>query len=64
MIPEAGPASTTCLSEENQQPSQTPTQPQPLGATQEPGGYMLTPNAPVLYGSPFSPFEKPPPYAC
>ena len=48
----------------NQQPSQAPTQPQPQGATQEPGGFMLTPNAPVLYGSSYSPFEKPPPYAC
>uniref|UniRef100_A0A8C9YHM9 Transmembrane protein 255B n=1 Tax=Sander lucioperca TaxID=283035 RepID=A0A8C9YHM9_SANLU len=47
-----------------QQPSQAPTQPQPQGTTQEPGGYMLTPNAPVLYGSAYSPFEKPPPYAC
>ncbi|XP_030269412.1 transmembrane protein 255B isoform X3 [Sparus aurata] len=67
LIPEGGPASSTCLSEENQnqQPSQqAPTQPQPQGGTQEPGGYMLTPNAPVLYGSSYSPFEKPPPYAC
>uniref|UniRef100_A0A3Q3FAG0 Uncharacterized protein n=1 Tax=Labrus bergylta TaxID=56723 RepID=A0A3Q3FAG0_9LABR len=46
------------------QPSQAPSQPQPQGAIQEPGGYMLTPNAPVLYGSAYSPFEKPPPYAC
>lgn len=65
MIPEGGQASNSCLSEENQQqPSQAPTQPQPQGTTQEPGGYMLTPNAPVLYGSAYSPFEKPPPYAC
>ncbi|XP_028440485.1 transmembrane protein 255B isoform X1 [Perca flavescens] len=65
MIPEGGHASNSCLSEENQQqPSQAPTQPQPQGTTQEPGGYMLTPNAPVLYGSAYSPFEKPPPYAC
>uniref|UniRef100_A0A665TWQ4 Transmembrane protein 255B n=1 Tax=Echeneis naucrates TaxID=173247 RepID=A0A665TWQ4_ECHNA len=45
-------------------PSQTASQPQPQGATQEPAGFMLTPNAPVLYGSSYSPFEKPPPYAC
>ncbi len=64
LIPEGGPASNSSLSEESQQPSQTPNQPQPQGATQEPGGYMLTPNAPVLYGSSYSPFEKPPPYAC
>uniref|UniRef100_A0A096MCY9 Transmembrane protein 255B n=1 Tax=Poecilia formosa TaxID=48698 RepID=A0A096MCY9_POEFO len=32
--------------------------------SEDPGGYMLTPNAPVLYGSTYSPFEKPPPYAC
>ncbi|XP_072237371.1 transmembrane protein 255B-like [Leuresthes tenuis] len=64
MIPEGG--STSCPSEENQsqQPSQNPSQTQPQGTTQEPGGYMLTPNAPVLYGSSYSPFEKPPPYAC
>uniref|UniRef100_A0A8C7YYI5 Transmembrane protein 255B n=1 Tax=Oryzias sinensis TaxID=183150 RepID=A0A8C7YYI5_9TELE len=37
---------------------------QAQGATQDPGGYMLTPNAPALYGSSYSPFEKPPPYAC
>ncbi|XP_047219564.1 transmembrane protein 255B isoform X1 [Girardinichthys multiradiatus] len=64
MIPEGG--SGVCPSEEsqNQQPTQVPTQPQPQGATQDPGGYMLTPNAPILYGSSYSPFEKPPPYAC
>uniref|UniRef100_A0A3Q2QIX9 Transmembrane protein 255B n=1 Tax=Fundulus heteroclitus TaxID=8078 RepID=A0A3Q2QIX9_FUNHE len=33
----------------------------PQGATQDPGGYMLTPNAPALYGSSYGPFEKPPP---
>ncbi|KAJ4947270.1 hypothetical protein JOQ06_009306 [Pogonophryne albipinna] len=66
MVPEGGNASTPCPSEENQSqpPSQTPNQPQPQGGTQEPGGYMLTPNAPVLYGSAYNPFEKPPPYAC
>lgn len=66
LIPEEGPGSNPCLSEENQnqQPSQAPTQPPPQGAPQEPGGYMLTPNAPVLFGSSYSPFEKPPPYAC
>ncbi|XP_028258220.1 transmembrane protein 255B [Parambassis ranga] len=63
-ISEGGPASTSCLSDECQQPSQLPSQPQPEGATQDPGGYMLTPNAPVLYGSSYSAFEKPPPYAC
>ncbi|XP_039988294.1 transmembrane protein 255B [Xiphias gladius] len=62
--PEGGLASTTCPSEDNQQPSLAPNQPQPQGATQEPGGFMLTPNAPVLYGSSYSSFEKPPPYAC
>lgn len=66
LIPEEGPGSNPCLSEENQnqQPSQAPAQPPPQGAPQEPGGYMLTPNAPVLFGSSYSPFEKPPPYAC
>ncbi|XP_029000365.1 transmembrane protein 255B [Betta splendens] len=64
LLPEGGPASGTCLSEENQQPSLAPIPPQPLGVTQEPGGYMLTPNAPVLYGAAYNPFEKPPPYAC
>ncbi|KAK9542911.1 hypothetical protein VZT92_000733 [Zoarces viviparus] len=64
MIPEGGTASNSCLSEENQSQQPSQTQPQPQGATQEPGGYMLTPNAPVLYGSAYSPFEKPPPYAC
>ncbi|XP_015235858.1 transmembrane protein 255B isoform X2 [Cyprinodon tularosa] len=64
MIPEGG--SGVCPSEESQSqpPTQAPTQPQPQGANQDPGGYMLTPNAPALYGSSYSPFEKPPPYAC
>ncbi|KAF6725452.1 Transmembrane protein 255B [Oryzias melastigma] len=64
MIPDGG--STPCSSEENQSqmPSQVNMQPQAQGATQDPGGYMLTPNAPALYGSSYSPFEKPPPYAC
>uniref|UniRef100_A0A3P9L491 Transmembrane protein 255B n=1 Tax=Oryzias latipes TaxID=8090 RepID=A0A3P9L491_ORYLA len=59
-------SSTPCSSEENQSqmPSQGNMQPQAQGATQDPGGYMLTPNAPALYGSSYSPFEKPPPYAC
>nr|XP_020463023.1 transmembrane protein 255B isoform X3 [Monopterus albus] len=64
LIPEGGPASASYPSEENHQPSQAPTQPQCQGATQEPGGYMLTPNAPVLYGPTYPTFEKPPPYAC
>ncbi|XP_029354359.1 transmembrane protein 255B [Echeneis naucrates] len=64
LIPEGGLAPNSCSSEENQPPSQTASQPQPQGATQEPAGFMLTPNAPVLYGSSYSPFEKPPPYAC
>ncbi|KAK2853888.1 hypothetical protein Q5P01_006549 [Channa striata] len=64
LIPEGGPASATCASEETHQPPQALTQPQPPGDPQEQGGYMLTPNAPVLYGSAYSPFEKPPPYAC
>ncbi|XP_060924604.1 transmembrane protein 255B [Limanda limanda] len=62
MNPDGGLSSGSCPSEENQPPSQASTQPQ--GATQEPGGYMLTPNAPVLYGPSFGSFEKPPPYAC
>ncbi|XP_059214390.1 transmembrane protein 255B [Centropristis striata] len=63
MLPEGGPAPNSFLSEENQsqQPSQAPNQPPPQGANQEPGGYVLTPNAPSLYGSAY---EKPPPYAC
>ncbi|XP_008291248.1 transmembrane protein 255B [Stegastes partitus] len=64
LMPDGGPTSTSCPSEENQQPSQVPPQPQPQGAAQDPGGFMLTPNAPVLYGASYSPFEKPPPYAC
>ncbi|TNN67282.1 Transmembrane protein 255B [Liparis tanakae] len=64
MIPEGGTASNACLSEENQSQQPSQPQPQPQGAAQEPGGYMLTPNAPVLYGSAYSAFEKPPPYAC
>ncbi|KAM7424329.1 hypothetical protein PAMA_000596 [Pampus argenteus] len=65
LIPDGGPTSTSCPSEDNQnqQPSQATNQLQPQGGTQDPG-YMLTPNAPVLYGSSYSPFEKPPPYAC
>uniref|UniRef100_A0A3Q2V0L5 Transmembrane protein 255B n=1 Tax=Haplochromis burtoni TaxID=8153 RepID=A0A3Q2V0L5_HAPBU len=66
--PGGGPVSSpsSCPSEENQSqlPSQVLPQPQPQGATQDPGGYMLTPNAPVLYASSYSAFEKPPPYAC
>uniref|UniRef100_A0A3B4F3D3 Uncharacterized protein n=1 Tax=Pundamilia nyererei TaxID=303518 RepID=A0A3B4F3D3_9CICH len=53
-----------CPSGQSQLPSQVLPQPQPQGATQDPGGYMLTPNAPVLYASSYSAFEKPPPYAC
>ncbi|XP_029948685.1 transmembrane protein 255B [Salarias fasciatus] len=65
MLPEGGPAPASCPSDESQtqHPSQGPTQPQPQGTAQDPGGYMLGPNAPSLYG-PYSPFEKPPPYAC
>ncbi|XP_029702613.1 transmembrane protein 255B [Takifugu rubripes] len=65
-VPEAGAASNPCLPEENQnqQPPQAATQPQPQGAAQDAGGYMLTPNAPALYGPSYSAFEKPPPYAC
>ncbi|KAG7467029.1 hypothetical protein MATL_G00148890 [Megalops atlanticus] len=47
-VPDA-PASP---SEESQPPSQASS------------SYMLTPNAPVLYGTSYGPFEKPPPYAC
>ncbi|XP_034048589.1 transmembrane protein 255B [Thalassophryne amazonica] len=66
LVPEGGPASTSCPSEESQSqlPCQAPNQPQSQGSSQEPGGYMLTPNAPVLYGPSYSAFEKPPPYAC
>ncbi|XP_055062271.1 transmembrane protein 255B [Misgurnus anguillicaudatus] len=32
--------------------------------SQDPGGYMLTPNAPSLYPNSLGAFEKPPPYAC
>lgn len=66
LIPEGGPASNSSPSEENQaqQPSQATTQPPAQGVTQEGGGYMLSPSAPALYGSSYSPFEKPPPYAC
>lgn len=65
-LPEGAPASTSSLSEENQsqQPSQPPGQPPAQGAAQEGGGFMLSPTAPSLYGSAYSPFEKPPPYAC
>ena len=60
---EGGPASS-CPSEESMPPSQVPTQPSSQGGSQEPGGYMLTPNAPILYGTSYGgPFEKPPPYA-
>ncbi|XP_030634847.1 transmembrane protein 255B [Chanos chanos] len=53
-------------SDESQAPSQPPANPQvPTQSTsQDSSGYMLTPNAPSLYGPSFSPFEKPPPYAC
>ncbi|XP_051918717.1 transmembrane protein 255B [Hippocampus zosterae] len=66
MIPEGGPVGTTCPSEETQSqpPSQGATQMFQQGPTQEAGGgFMLTPNAPVLFGSAQGPFEKPPPYA-
>ncbi|XP_068598010.1 transmembrane protein 255B-like [Brachionichthys hirsutus] len=70
VIAEGGPTSnSTQASEENQnqnqQPPLVPAQPPPQGTTQEPGGYMMTPNAPpILFGSTYSPYEKPPPYAC
>ncbi|XP_014863450.1 PREDICTED: transmembrane protein 255B isoform X2 [Poecilia mexicana] len=64
MIPDGGSGANPSEESQNQQPVQMPTQPPSQGATQDPGGYMLTPNAPVLYGSTYSPFEKPPPYAC
>ncbi|XP_077419224.1 transmembrane protein 255B [Vanacampus margaritifer] len=65
MIADGGPGGTSCPSEEShsQPPSQGATQMLQQGGTQEPGGFMLTPNAPVLYGSSHNPFEKPPPYA-
>ncbi|KAI1899686.1 hypothetical protein AGOR_G00064330 [Albula goreensis] len=46
------PEAPASPSEESQPPSQASS------------SYMLTPNAPVLYGMSFGPFEKPPPYAC
>ncbi|KAM9765065.1 transmembrane protein 255B isoform 1-T1 [Menidia menidia] len=64
MIPEGGSSSGPTEETQSHQPSEIPPQPQSQGTTQDPGGYMLTPNAPVLYGSSYSPFEKPPPYAC
>ncbi|XP_028296646.1 transmembrane protein 255B [Gouania willdenowi] len=65
LIPEGGQVSASCPSEENQnQPSsQNPTQLQSQVTMQDPGGYVLGPNAPALYGS-YSHVEKPPPYAC
>lgn len=66
--PEGGLTSTTCLSDESQTqpPSHAPTQPPSQGGSQEQGGYMLTPNAPALYGPVYGAhaFEKPPPYPC
>ncbi|XP_075876320.1 transmembrane protein 255B [Nelusetta ayraudi] len=66
LLPEGAPASNSSLSEDNQsqQPSQHPGQPPAQGPAQEGGGFMLSPTAPSLYGSAYSPFEKPPPYAC
>ncbi|XP_017295605.1 transmembrane protein 255B isoform X2 [Kryptolebias marmoratus] len=68
MFPEGGagacPPEENQNQNQNQQPAQVPAPPQPQGTVQDPGGYMLTPNAPVLYGSSFGGFEKPPPYAC
>ncbi|XP_057699280.1 transmembrane protein 255B [Corythoichthys intestinalis] len=59
MIPEGCSEET-----QSQPPSQGATQMPQQGGNQEPGGsFMLTPNAPVLYGSSHSSFEKPPPYA-
>ncbi|KAJ8350837.1 hypothetical protein SKAU_G00259670 [Synaphobranchus kaupii] len=46
------PEAPASPSEESQAPSQASS------------SYMLTPNAPVLYGMSYGPFEKPPPYAC
>ncbi|XP_076838729.1 transmembrane protein 255B [Brachyhypopomus gauderio] len=69
--PQPGPDVTASsalqlLPEEGHLPAQHPANPalppQPVG--QEPAGYMLTPNAPALYGQALGPFEKPPPYAC
>ncbi|KAF7668264.1 hypothetical protein LDENG_00025520 [Lucifuga dentata] len=66
LLPDGGAISTSCPSEDSQsqQPSQAPTQPPSQGDSQDPGGCMLTPNAPALYGASYGPFEKPPPYAC
>ncbi|PWA18931.1 hypothetical protein CCH79_00004995, partial [Gambusia affinis] len=60
MISDGGSGANPSEESQSQQPAQMPTQPPPQGATQDPGGYMLTPNAPVLYGSTYNPFEKPP----
>ncbi|XP_066516223.1 transmembrane protein 255B isoform X2 [Hoplias malabaricus] len=53
-------------SDESQPQAQSSTNPSlPSQSTsQESSGYMLTPNAPTLYGHSLGPFEKPPPYAC
>ncbi|XP_072321242.1 transmembrane protein 255B-like isoform X2 [Eucyclogobius newberryi] len=48
-----------------QVPPQPMGHPHPPDSTQEPGGYPTCngPNAPMLYGEAYGPFEKPPPYA-
>ncbi|XP_077450984.1 transmembrane protein 255B isoform X1 [Stigmatopora argus] len=57
-----GPTTPQVIPEGCSEESQS--QPPSQGTTQEPGGsFMLTPNAPVLFGSSNSSFEKPPPYA-
>ncbi|XP_017557283.1 transmembrane protein 255B [Pygocentrus nattereri] len=53
-------------SDESQPQAQSSTNPSvPSQSTsQDSSGYMLTPNAPSLYGHSLGSFEKPPPYAC
>ncbi|XP_029979107.1 transmembrane protein 255B [Sphaeramia orbicularis] len=66
LIPDGGSVSNPQPSEETANQQATSTQPQPQGGTQDPVGYVLTPNAPILYppSSMANVFEKPPPYAC
>ncbi|XP_055086006.1 transmembrane protein 255B [Periophthalmus magnuspinnatus] len=67
-VPEGGcpPNTVPCDPPQSQQPpsGQMPIA-HPQGSTQETGGYPTpnAPNAPMLYGEAYGPFEKPPPYA-
>ncbi|XP_067298988.1 transmembrane protein 255B [Pseudorasbora parva] len=59
----SGPEASASPSDESQSVSQSGTN-GPQTSSQDPSGYMLTPNAPSLYAHSLGPFEKPPPYAC